>query len=108
MSGGRVLTAVGLILLATAIVPPMGACAVHRARIRTAEADVQAAARLLANEPRLPELARGAHVWCGVGRMPVAHLTAAQGWTGSPRTEWKTAAGGHRPPLRIRGAIATH
>ena len=99
MSGRRVLVTVGVILLATAVVPPLGAFAVNRARVRTAEAAVQTVAQaLLGDERRLRELARDAGVLCGSGRMPMAQLTAAQGWITSPRDEWGATAGASGPP----------
>ncbi len=81
MSGWRTLATVGLILLATAVVPPLGAFAVNRARVRAAEAAVRSVALgLRDNEAWLLEMARGADVLCGTGRMPLTRQPAAQGW----------------------------
>jgi type II secretory pathway pseudopilin PulG len=89
VSGRRVLATLGLILLATAVVPPLGAFAVNRARVRSAEAAVRTVAQALRDdEPRLAELARGADVLCGPGRMPLAQAPKAQGWVTAPRAGW--------------------
>jgi len=96
VSGRRVLVTLGLILLATAVVPPLGAFAVNRARVRSAEAAVRSVAQALRDdEPRLLEMTRGADVLCGSGRMPLARLPDAQGWVTAPRAGWGGTSG-HR------------
>ena len=86
VSGRRVLATLGLILLATAVVPPLGAYAVNRSRVRAATRVVTDLAEGLRTDPsRLAEMARGADVACGSGHMPLARLTEAQGWITAPR-----------------------
>lgn len=95
MSGRRVLATLVLILLATAVVPPLGAFAVNRARVRAAEATVRSVAQAFGeDEARLLEMARGADVLCGAGRMPLARLPDAQGWVTAPRAGWGTTRAG--------------
>ena len=92
MSGRRVLARLGLILLATAVVPPFGAYAVNRSRVRAATRVVSDLAEALrADQSRLAEMARGADIACGSGHMPLARLTAAQGWVTAPRAAWVRA-----------------
>ena len=92
MSGRRVLATLGLILLATAVVPPLGAYAVNRSRVRAATRVVSDLADALrADQSRLAGMARGADVACGSGHMPLARLTAAQGWITAPRAAWVRA-----------------
>ena len=99
MTGRRVLATVGLILLATAVVPPLGAFAVNRTRVRAAEAMVRSVAQALRDdEPRLVELARGADVLCGAGRMPLAQAPEARGWVTAPRAGWVGTTGDRGTP----------
>lgn len=99
MSGRRVLATLGLILLATAVVPPVGAFVVNRARVRSAEMAVRSLAQALReNEPWLLEMARGADVLCGLGRIPVTRLPDAQGWVTAPRAGWGTTRAGLGAP----------
>ena len=89
VSGRRVLATLGLILLATAVVPPLGAYAVNRSRVRAATRVVTALAEALrADQSRLAEMARGADVACGSGHMPLARLPGARGWVTAPRAAW--------------------
>ncbi len=84
-----------LILLATAVVPPLGAFAVNRARVRAAESTVRSLAQALReDEPWLLEMTRGADVLCGPGRMPLARLPDAQRWVTAPRAGWSTTRAG--------------
>lgn len=89
MSGRRVLATLGLIVLATAVLPPMAAFAVNRSRVRLATTEVQTLAQALGGaEPALLEVARGADVLCGAGRMPSARLPDAQRWVTAARAGW--------------------
>ena len=95
MTGRRVLATLALILLATAVVPPLGAFAVNRARVRSAEMAVRSLAQALREDaPRLLDMTRGADVLCGPGRMPLARLPDAQRWVTSPRAGWDTTRAG--------------
>ncbi len=92
MSGRRVLATLGLILLATAVVPPLGAYAVNRSRVQAATRVVTDLAEGLRADPsRLIERARSADVACGSGNMPLARLPGAQGWVTAPRATWVRA-----------------
>jgi hypothetical protein len=96
-----VLATLGLIVLATAVLPPMGAVAVNRSRVRFATIKLLTVARTLRDEgPRLLEMARGADVLCGAGDMPSAQSPDAQGWVRAPRAGWGAFAGhgGALPP----------
>ena len=89
MSGGRVLAAVGLIILATAVIPPIAAITVNRSRVRVASAEAAAIASAL-DRPgeELRNTARSpldADVLCGPGRMPIAGTPAAEPWVTTPR-----------------------
>ena len=89
VSGRRVLATLGLILLATAVVPPLGAYAVNHSRVRAATRVVSNLADGLRADPsRLVEMARSADVACGSGHTPLARLPGAQGWVTAPRAAW--------------------
>ena len=93
------LATLGLILLATAVVPPLGAYAVNRSRVRAATRVVTALAEALrADQSRLAEMARGADVACGSGRMPRVSGPAAQAWVTAPRAAWVRADGDPTSP----------
>jgi hypothetical protein len=82
----------GLILLATAVVPPLSAYAVNRSRVRSAARVVTDLAQALrADQSRLAAMARGADVACGAGHMPLARLPGAQGWATATRGAWVQA-----------------
>lgn len=89
MSGGRVLGALGVIILATAVIPPFAATTVNRSRVRAASAEVAAIADALDRAGQ--ELRDTAHaapdadVLCGPGRMPMAESPAAERWAAAPR-----------------------
>ena len=92
MSGPRVIGFVVAILLATAVVPPLGAYAVNRARLRTATRVVtELADSLRTDRMRLVEMGRSADVACGSGHMPLVRLPGAQGWVTAPRAAWVRA-----------------
>jgi hypothetical protein len=92
MSGRLVFTAVGLILLATAVVPPIGAYIVHRSRVQAATAVVtELAGALSRNRVRLAEMARSADVMCGSGRRPQASGPATEAWVTARRAAWVEA-----------------
>lgn len=92
MSGCRVLATLGLILLTTAVIPPLGAYAVNRARVQAATRVVtDLAVALRAGQSHLAEMARSADVACGSGNMPLARLPGAQGWVTAPRAAWVQA-----------------
>ena len=99
MSGKRVLVTLGLIVLATAVLPPLAAVAVNRSRVRVATTDILTVVRALAGEgPSLLEMARGADVLCGPGDMPSARSPDARGWVTAPRAGWGAFAS-HRGAL---------
>ncbi len=99
MSGRRVLATLGLIVLATAVLPPMAAYAVNHSRVRFATTEVLTVARARrADEPQLLDMARGADVLCGAGRMPSARSPDAQRFVTAPRAGWGGIAG-HRGSL---------
>jgi hypothetical protein len=86
MSGGRVLGALGLIILATAVIPPLAAVTVNRSRVRLASDQVALIAEALGRaRPALHELANRADVLCGAGRMPLARTLDAERWVTAPR-----------------------
>jgi len=97
MSGRRVLGAVGLIILLTAVLPPAAAVAVNRARVRTASREASSIADALSRPGE--ELRNAAHsvldagVLCGLGRMPLAETPAAAPWVTTPRAALAAAVG---------------
>lgn len=88
MSGGRVLAAVGVIILATAVIPPLAAITVNRARVRVASAAAATIADALSRPgEELRNTARSpldSDVLCGPGRMPIAGTPAAEPWVTTP------------------------
>ena len=88
MSGGRVLTALGLIILATAVVPPLAAISVNRSRVRLASSEVASIAAALDRAgQQLRDTAnesQPADVLCGPGRMPLAETPATERWVTTP------------------------
>lgn len=98
MSGRRVLATLGLIVMATVVLPPLAAFAVNRARVRSAAAAVRAIAEALRAEPWTPDSVRGAEVLCGEGRMPEARSHAAHGWVVASRAGWDSLPSRRRAP----------
>ena len=83
------LATLALILLATAVVPPLGAYAVNRSRVRAATRVVSNLAEVLrADQSRLVEMARDGDAACGSGRMPLARLPGARQWVTAPRANF--------------------
>lgn len=86
MTGKNVVATLGLIVLATAVFPPLAAYAVNRSRVRLASREAAAAARMLRDgEPRLRGAALRADVLCGPGRVPTVASPGAQHWLLAPR-----------------------
>lgn len=86
MTGRRVIAALGLILLATAVLPPAAAWSVNRSRVRVASAEVAALAETLGHvAPASAGAASGADVLCGPGRLPLAQAPATERWVTAPR-----------------------
>ena len=86
MTGRRVLAALGLILLATAVLPPAAAWRVNRSRVRAASAEAAALADILQARPaELRDAARGADVLYGPGRIPSAQTPETARWVTAPR-----------------------
>lgn len=86
MTTTRVSVALGLIFLATAVLPPAAAWGVNRSRVRTASAEVATLAETLRHvAPGWRDAPRGADVLCGPGRVPLAQTPAAGRWATAPR-----------------------
>jgi hypothetical protein len=86
VTGRRVVATLGFILLATAVLPPAAAWGVNRSRVRLATVEVARIAETLRHvEPDLHDVARGAQVLCGPGRLPLAPTPAAERWVTMPR-----------------------
>lgn len=85
MSGKGVVAALAVILLATAVVPPLMAYGVNRARVRAALMDLERLAEALRTDPEWRALARSAGVLCGPGRVPRALSSETHGWVTAPR-----------------------
>jgi len=99
VSGRMVLATVGLVLLGTAVIPPLGAAAVNRARLRTAALAVSALADSLRDdEDRLRVMARSADLLCGEGRMPLARQPQARGWVTASGGAWNELSPGRGAP----------
>lgn len=97
MTGRRVLVALGLILLATVVLPPAAAWSVNRLRVRTASAEVTALAETLRHvAPELRDAARGADVLYGPGRVPLAQTPATERWVTAPRAGLARVIGDRR------------
>jgi hypothetical protein len=85
MDGGRVLATLGVILLATAVIPPAAAWVVNDRRLRRAEGDLTVISeRLRRADAPLRRLAGAVDVLCGPGRVPVA-APGAGPWATAPR-----------------------
>lgn len=97
MTGTRVLTTLGFILLATAVLPPAAAWGVNRFRVRTASLEVASIAETLRHvEPGLRDSLHGAEVLCGPGRLPVTGERGAERWVTAPRAALAVAVGDRR------------
>ena len=97
MTGRRVIAALGLVLLATAVLPPAAAWSVNRSRVRIASAEVAALAEILRHvAPELRDAARGADVLCGPGRVPFSQTPAAERWVTAPRAALAPVVGDRR------------
>jgi hypothetical protein len=94
MTGRRVLAALGLILLATAVLPPAAAWRVNLSRVRVASAEVAALADILRSaSPELRNAARGSDVLYGPGRVPSAQTPATARWVAAPRAAFALVVG---------------
>jgi len=94
MTGRRVITTLGLVLLATAVLPPAAAWGVNRSRVRLAAADVSAVGEMLRRaEAQLRDLAHDVEVLSGPGRMPFVQSPGAQRWTITPRADLAVVVG---------------
>lgn len=97
MTGRQVLTAIVLIALATAVLPPAAAWTVNRRRIARAQADVTTLAEWMRS--RRGDLARVAgSVLCGPGTMPAAETEQTRAWIYAP----------HATVASVRGEAAVH
>jgi hypothetical protein len=84
ISGWHVAGVLGLILLATAVLPPVAASRLNQSRIEQAEADTRRIAAYLqhAAQPRTAGI--GGDVVCGTGRLPKPGTQSE--WLRSPET----------------------
>jgi type II secretory pathway pseudopilin PulG len=86
MSGKRVIKALVVILLATAVLPPAAAWVVNRRRVDRASADIAEIVEQLKHAPTAwQDLARGTDVLCGPGRLPIAIAPETRAWVAAPR-----------------------
>ena len=98
MTGTRLLAALGLILLATAVLPSAAAWGVNRSRVRSAEHEIAGIAETLRHlEPKLRVVAGAATALCGPGRLPLASAPAAERWVTMPRAELVAVVGDRHP-----------
>lgn len=87
MSGRQVIVVLVAIVLATMMLPPVGAVAVNRARLQTATAVVQSFAQHLRDDPaRFANLERSDLELCGLGWLPSTGSSVGDGWVGRPRS----------------------
>ena len=98
MTGTRLLAALGLILLATAVLPSAAAWRLNRSRVRMAAHDAAGIADALRHiEPNLRVVASTAMVLSGPGRLPSASAPAAERWVTMPRAELVAVVGDRHP-----------
>lgn len=99
MSGKRVILALLVILLATAVLPPAAAWAVNRRRVSRASADVAALADQLERvQGAWQSLAKDVDVLCGPGRVPVADAAETRVWVTTPRRSLADVIDAVHPP----------
>jgi type II secretory pathway pseudopilin PulG len=96
VSGRTVALVSLLVVLATAVVPPLGAFLVNRGRIQTAEETAFALSKSFARG--LLERPSGLDVLCGSGRVPRALLPGTRAWAEGSRGGWTNAAPGRAAP----------
>ena len=97
MTGRRVIASLGLILLATAVLPPAAAWGVNGSRVRIASAEVGTLAEILRHvAPELRDAARRADVLCGPGRVPFSQTPAAERWVTATRAALAPVVGARR------------
>ena len=105
VTGARLLASLGLILLATAVLPSAAAWRVNRSRVRLAAHDIAGIAEALRHsEPKPRVVVSAATVLCGPGRLPLASAPAAERWVTMPRAELAAVVGDVTRCRRIHGA----
>jgi len=97
MTGRHVLATLGLIVLATAVLPPGAAWLVNRSRVSLASDEVTAIAETLRHaESQLRDMARTADVLFGPGRVPLVEAPTARPWATAPRAALDGVLGDRR------------
>src|SRR5205807_834727 len=92
MTGRQVTAAVIAIVLATAVLPPVAAWSVNRARVHRAALEVSAlAGRLRARERVLRRLSAETDVLQGPGQMPLVGAPETQRWVSVRRSSLSLA-----------------
>ena len=96
LSGAHVSGMLAIIVLATAVVPPLAAWSLNRSRVERASTDVQSIAAYLREDDADARLAAGAsEIVCGSGRLPKP-APAGEAWLASP-TALQDVFGPSRP-----------
>jgi type II secretory pathway pseudopilin PulG len=95
ISGAGLTGVLAIIVLATAVVPPLAAWSLNRSRVERALADVRSIADYLRRSDDAARAAATTEVVCGSGRLPKSEA-AGEAWVRSP-TALQDVFGSSRP-----------